>query len=97
MNLFICQQPGACSEGTGNYTLLLNTTNGIHEADINFTDGLEALVTVDWIASSAALGVYTSNGFSRSEFYPFSKSECMTSVTYCVPGGGLFSTGLNWL
>ena len=73
--LFINQRPGACSEGVGNYTLLFNTTNGIHEADINFMDGLEALVIVDWNASSTALGVYTSNGFSRSEFYPFSKSE----------------------
>ena len=73
--LFIYQQPGTCSEGTGNYTLLFNTNDGIHETDINFMDGLEALVTVDWNVSSAALGVSTSNGFSRSEFYHFSKSE----------------------
>ena len=73
--LFIYQHPGACSEGTGNYTLLFNTTDGIHEADINFMDGLEVLVTVDWNVSSAALGVSTSNGFSRSEFYHFSKPE----------------------
>ena len=73
--LFIYQQPGACSGNTSNYTLLLNTTDGILEADVNFMDGLEAVVTVDWNVSSAALGVSTSYGFSRSEFYHFSKSE----------------------
>ena len=73
--MFIYQNSGTCFEGIGNYALLFNTTNGIHEADINFMDGLEALVTVDWNVSSAALGVSTSNGFSRSEFYHFSKSE----------------------
>ena len=73
--MFTHQHPGDCSEGIGNYTLLFNTTDGSHETDINFMDGLEAIVTVDWNVSSAALNVYTSNGFSRSEFYQFSKSE----------------------
>ena len=44
-------------------------------AEINFMDGLDAVVTVDWNVLSAALGVTTSNGFSRSEFHHFSKSE----------------------
>ena len=45
------------------------------EKDVNFMDDMSDAVTVNWTVWSAALAVTTTTGFSRSEFYHFSKSK----------------------